>query len=72
MKTFLIKYVVDTGYEYLKDDAIVIGENANIAVESLKNAIGKLGSDYWVHQILDVKEFTGNIFTRQYGFKTCF
>lgn len=66
-KLFYIVYVVDTGYEYLKDEALVIAENCDTAITELKSSIGKLGSDYWVHEVISIEEFRGSVFTQLYG-----
>lgn len=66
-KIFYIVYVVDTGYEYLQDTAVVVAENETDAITDLKNSIGKLGSDYWVDEVLSIEEFRGSVFTQLYG-----
>lgn len=71
-RAFFIQYIVDTGYEYLNDEAIVFASDEMIAIESLKSAISKLGGDYWVNKIINIEEFKGNVFTKQYGFRPYF
>lgn len=67
MKIFYIVYVVDTGYEYLQDEAVVVAENETDAITDLKNSIGRLGNDYWVNKVLSIEEFRGSVFTQLYG-----
>lgn len=68
-KVFFIKYVLDTGYEYLNDEALVIAEDEDLAIKSLKEAVSKIGYEYWVDKILSIEEFKSNVFTKQYGFR---
>lgn len=66
-KVFLIKYKVDTGYEYFRDEAIVVAKDNEFAVFELKSAIRRLGNDYWVDEVVSVEEFNGPVFTKHYG-----
>lgn len=68
-KVFFIKYVLDTGYEYLNDEALVIAEDEDLAIKSLKETVSKIGYEYWAHKILSIEEFKNNVFTKQYGFR---
>ena len=67
MKWYLIKYTVDTGWEYYKDTALIKAEDESKAKEYLRKYIGKLGNDYGVGTIFDICEFDGNIFTGKCG-----
>lgn len=66
-KWFLIKYEVDTGYEYNRDKALIKAEDETKAKEYLKRYISRLGNDYMVSEIFCITEFTGYIFTGRYG-----
>lgn len=68
-KVFFIKYVLDTGYEYLNDEALVIAEDEEVAIKSLKETVSKIGYEHWVEKVLSIEEFKGNVFTKQYGFR---
>lgn len=69
-KWFLIKYEVDTGWENNRDTALIEAEDEIEAKEYLKRYIGRLGNDYMVSRIFEIKEFGGYIFTGRYGFGT--
>ena len=66
-KLFYIKYVVDTGFEYLQDEAIVMAAHEDIAVENLKIAIANVGYEHYVDKIISVEEFKGSVFTKRFG-----
>ena len=66
-KIFYIVYVVDTGYDYLQDGAVVVAENETDAIADLKHSIAKLGNDYCVDKVLSIEEFRGSVFTQLYG-----
>ena len=69
-KWFLIKYEVDTGWEYNRDTALIEAEDEIEAKEYLERYIGRLGNDYMVNKIFEIREFDGYIFTGKYGFGT--
>lgn len=66
-KLFRIKYVVDTGSEYLHDEAIVMAIHEDIAIENLKIAIANVGYEHYVDKIVSIEEFKGSVFTKRYG-----
>lgn len=66
-KWFLIKYEVDTGWDYIKDIALIEAENKIEAQCYLQTYISKLGNEYIVNEIFENEEFVGHIFTGKYG-----
>lgn len=71
-KIFFIKYVLDTGFEYLNDEALVVAESEDYAIQILKESIEKVGYEHWVEKVLSIEEFTNSVFTKQYGFNPKF
>ena len=68
-KIFIINYEVDTGYDYIRDNAIVRAENEECAKTLLKSKIRSIGNDYFVTKIFSIEPFIHNIFSARYGLK---
>lgn len=67
---YLIKYQVDTGYDYRDDSALIKAESDIQAKDFLYKYIWQFGSDYTVSKFYEIREFDGYIFTGKYGYGT--
>ena len=63
---FLIKYMVDTGWEHIRDTALVVADSEEQSIKKLKGSISKLGNDYFVEHIFEIKRFEGSIFSENF------
>jgi hypothetical protein len=66
MKWFFIRYTVDTGYDWIHDTALVQADNRKEAEDKIMRYISDRGHEYFVHDIDEVYEFTGSIFTGKF------
>jgi hypothetical protein len=70
MKQYKIHYEVDTGYDYIRDTAIVKAENETTAVKKLKSYISDTGYEHMVSKVFFINEFTEDIFSSRFEIKT--
>lgn len=66
MNQYKISYEVDTGWDYIRDAAIVKANNEDDAVKKLKSYISSIGNDYFVNRVFSVEEFVEDIFTNRF------
>ena len=66
MNQYKISYEVDTGWDYIRDTAIVKANNEDDAVKKLKSYISSIGNDYFVNRVFSVEEFVEDIFTNRF------
>lgn len=66
MNQYKISYEVDTGWERIKDTAIVKADNEDDAIRKLKYYISSIGNDYFVREVFSVEEFADDIFTNRF------
>ena len=62
MKLYEIYYEVDTGYEYIKNRALVKAERESDALILLRDHINSLSSEHCIHEVFEIKEFFGHLF----------
>lgn len=63
MNQYKISYEVDTGWDYIRDVAIVKANNEDDAVKKLKSYISSIVNDYFVNRVFSVEKFVEDIFT---------
>lgn len=66
MNQYSITYGVDTGYDLVKDTAIVKADNKDAAIRKLKFYISSIGNDYFIREVFSVEEFVEDIFTNRF------
>jgi hypothetical protein len=69
MKYYKIHYEVDTGYDYIKDAAIVKAESTIEAVAKLKYYISDTGYEHMVSKVFSIDEFTEDVFSSRFTLK---
>ena len=67
-KLFFIEYEVDTGYEHIKDKALINAEDEENAKEILGNFINRIGNEYMISKIFEIDECKNVLFTQKHGF----
>lgn len=63
---YLVDYEVDTGWDYVRDQALVFADCKNTAKYRLSEAVEKIGNEYMVTHIHSVKEFSGDVFSQKF------
>ena len=63
---YLIDYEVDTGYQYIRDKALVFADCKNTAKYKLSRMIDKLGNEYIVSHYYSVEEFNADVFSAKF------
>lgn len=67
MKSYYVRYEIDSGYDYVKDVALVFAENEGDARKKINKHVNALGNEYMISEIFSVSEFNGEVFTGKYG-----
>lgn len=67
MKTYYIKYILDTGHEHINDGALVKANSSKEAISILKSRICCIANDYYVRGIIEVEEYDHLVFTKALG-----
>lgn len=67
-KWFSICYEVDTGYNFVRDKALIHSESKEEAEKLLREYLSKIDEDYIVSKIFEIAEFNEIIFTGRFGF----
>lgn len=67
-KTFLIKYEMDTGRDFVRDRAIVRASDEEEAKHKLITWVTSFYTHYVVNEIFEVLEFVGDVCTGKFGY----
>jgi hypothetical protein len=67
-KEYKIKYEINTGYDLVKDFALVKSTDEYSAVEKLKEYVRKLDSEFFIHEIISIEEFHDDIFSSKFTY----
>ena len=66
---YIVDYYGDTGYSYIRDQAVVKAANEEHAKAEVKRSFERLGNDCMVTEIISVNRWNGHIFSRKFDMK---
>ena len=66
IKQYKIHYLVDDGYDLIRDTALVKSTDECSAIEKLKDYIRSLGNEYFIHEVFSIEEFDDVIFSSKF------
>lgn len=69
-KFYVIDYEVDTGFNRVRDKALVLADCKNIAKYKLCEAVEKIAVEYIVTHFYSVEEIHGSVFSVKFGIHT--